>query len=190
GQTRCYREFSRVGADFAGPGASLARENGCEQKRQTSMTEFKNRPTTVADYFAIIRRRKWAVIVPPIVAGVAAFFVSSSQSPLYRATAQMLVNRTSVVSAVTQITDPAVLDAQRFLSTEATIGRSPELARRVAAQIPGMTPGRVLSETSITPSSDRDLLTVAADDRQYGTAVRLANVYANRVTADTQAKSC
>src|SRR5262249_30049378 len=86
GQTRCYREFSRVGADFAGAGASLARENGCEQKRQTSMTEFKNRPTTVADYFAIIRRRKWAVIVPPIVAGVAAFFVSSSQSPLYRAT--------------------------------------------------------------------------------------------------------
>ena len=143
------------------------------------MTEFKNRPTTVADYFAIIRRRIWAVIVPPIVAGVAAFFVSSSQSPLYHASAQLLVNRTSVVSAVTQITDPSVLDAQRFLATEATIGRSPELARRVADQIPGMTAGKVLSETSITPSSDRDLLTVGVNDGRYATAIRLANVYAN-----------
>jgi Mrp family chromosome partitioning ATPase len=150
------------------------------------MTEFKNRPTTVADYFAIIRRRKWAVIVPPIVAGVAAFFVSASQSPLYHASAQMLVNRTSVVSAVTQITDPSVLDAQRFLATEATIGRSPELARRVAEQIPGMTAGKVLKETSITPSSDRDLLTVGADDGRYGTAIRLANVYANQFAEYTK----
>jgi len=47
------------------------------------MTEaFSDRPTTVADYLAIVRRRKWIVFVPPVVAAAAAFALSTGQSPL------------------------------------------------------------------------------------------------------------
>ena len=67
------------------------------------MTESQSRPTSVADYLAILRRRKWMVLLPPITAGIAAFFLSSGQAPLYHASAQIYVNRTSVVSAITQI---------------------------------------------------------------------------------------
>ena len=120
------------------------------------MTEaFSNRPTTVADYLVIFRRRKWIVLVPPVVAAAAAFALSTGQSPLYRATAQVLVNPPSVVTAITGV-DPSGGDPNRFLQTQTSIARSPEFASRVAAEsrIPGMTPGRVLSESQVTPSTD------------------------------------
>ena len=83
------------------------------------MTELKDRPTTVADYFAIVRRRKWIVLLPPVIAALLAFFVSSSHSPLYQASAQILVDRTSLVTAITQVGDPSLGDPNRFLETQA-----------------------------------------------------------------------
>ena len=144
---------------------------------------FSNRPTTVADYLAILRRRKWIVLVPPVVAASAAFALSTAQSPLYRASAQVLVNPPSVVTAITQV-DPSGGDPVRFLQTQASIARAPELAARVAAAsgIPGMTPGRVLSESQVTPSADSDLLGITVEDGDPQTAVRLANTYAEQFT--------
>jgi polysaccharide biosynthesis transport protein len=149
------------------------------------MTEaFSNRPATVADYLAILRRRKWVVLVPPVAAGLAAFLLSTGQSPLYHANAQVLVNRTSVVAAVTGI-DPSGGDPTRYLMTQASIARSPELARRVASRsgIPGMTAGRVLSESRVTPSSDSDLVSIGVDDADPNVAARLANTYASEFAA-------
>ncbi len=149
------------------------------------MTEASsNRPTTVADYLAILRRRKWMVLIPPVVAGLVAFFVASSQHPLYQASSSILVNRTSVVNAVVNIADPAAGDPTRFLTTQASIGRSPELATRVvaAAGVPGLTPGRLLSESSVNPSTTSDVLYVSVKDRSAAVATRLANAYASEFT--------
>jgi polysaccharide biosynthesis transport protein len=149
------------------------------------MTEaFSNRPATVADYLAILRRRKWIVLLPPVAAGLAAFLLSTGQSPLYHANAQVLVNRTSVVAAVTGI-DPSGGDPTRFLKTQASIARSPELAVRVASRsgIPGMSAGRVLAESSVTPSADSDLVSIGVDDKDPNVAARIANTYASEFAA-------
>ena len=153
------------------------------------MTEWKDRPTTVADYLAIVRRRKWIVIVPPIVAAVLAFFVSSSHSPLYKASAQILVDRTSVVTAITNVGDPSLGDPNRFLQTQADIARSPELAAIVAGHVPGLSPGRVLGETGVTPSADADVLSVHAQDRSPAMATRLANTFAQDFASFTKERS-
>ena len=148
------------------------------------MTEaFSDRPTTVADYLAIIRRRKWIVFVPPVVAAAAAFALSTGQSPLYQATSQVLVNPRTLVTALTGV-DLQGSDPTRFLQTQATIARAPELAVRVAAAsgIPGMTAGRVLSESQVTPSGDSDLVRISVEDGDQQTAVRLANTYADQFT--------
>ena len=85
------------------------------------MTEaFSDRPTTVVDYLAILRRRKWVVLLPPVAAAIAAFALSLDQSPLYRASAQVLVNPPSIVSAITNV-DPSSGDPNRFLTTQASI---------------------------------------------------------------------
>jgi capsular polysaccharide biosynthesis protein len=142
------------------------------------------RPTTVADYLAILRRRKWIVIVLPIVAAISAYAVSQTQSPLYRATAEILVNRSSVVSAITQISDPALGDPTRFLTTEADIARSPELAAQVpsAAGLPRVTGDQLLGSSKVTPQTDADLLNISVSWPNVPDAVRLANAYAIEFT--------
>jgi succinoglycan biosynthesis transport protein ExoP len=148
---------------------------------------FSNRPTTVADYLAILRRRKWIVLVPPIAAAVAAYLLSTGQSHLYQSSAQVLFKRASVVTAITGV-DPAGTDPNRYLTTQSSIARDPVLAKRVsdASGIAGMTPGRVLSESSVTPSADSDILTITVQDGDRANAVRLANIYATKFTGFTK----
>ena len=144
---------------------------------------FSNRPTTVADYLAILRRRKWIVLVPPVVAAAAALPFRRPNRLYTEPTAQVLVNPPSVVTAITQV-DPSGDDPVRFLQTQASIARAPELAARVAAAsgIPGMTAGRVLSESQVTPSADSDLIGISVGDGDPAAAVRLANTYATQFT--------
>jgi tyrosine-protein kinase len=148
---------------------------------------FSNRPTTVADYLAILRRRKWIVLVPPVAAGVAAFVLSMGQSSLYQANAQVLFKRASVVTAITGV-DPSGGDPNRYLSTQSSIARDPVLAKRIsdASGIPGMTPARVLSESSVTPSTDSDILTITVKDANQAYAARLANTYATQFSEFTK----
>ena len=114
------------------------------------------------------------VVVPVLVAGLSAFFLSSRQEPEYRASAVVLVDTTNVKG-----------DPERFIKTLAGISRSPELARRVAAALPGMTPGAVLDQTAVTPSAGADLLSVTAKDSREAMAVRLANTFASQFTKFT-----
>src|SRR2546421_857127 len=151
---------------------------------------FSNRPTTVADYSAILRRRKWIVLVPPVAAAIAAYVLSMGQSPMYRASADVLVNRASVVSAITGV-DPSGGDPIRYLATQASIARDPVLAKRVsdASRIPGMTPDRVLSESQVTPSTDSDTISISVEDGDQAAAARLANTYAAQFTEFTKERA-
>jgi len=141
---------------------------------------FANRPTTLADYAAILRRRKWIIIALPVVAAISAYLVSATQSALYEATAKVLVNRTSVVSAIANVSDPAVGDPTRFLATQASVARSPTLADRVAkrAHVAGVTGGSLLGSSSVTPETNADILDVTVSSSNPAAAVRLANAYA------------
>ena len=87
--------------------------------------------------------------------------------------------------------DPSAGDPNRFLQTQASIARSPELAVRVAAgrESQGMTAGRVLAESSVTPSSDSDLVSIAVEDRDPNVAARLANTYASEFAEFTKERA-
>jgi Mrp family chromosome partitioning ATPase/capsular polysaccharide biosynthesis protein len=143
-----------------------------------------SRPTTLADYVAILRRRKWILVALPLVAAVSAYAVAHTQSARYRATAQVLVNRSNVVSAITNISDPSVFDATRFLATEASIARAPELARQVvgAARVPGASAGGFLAASHATADPNADLLDVSVTWPTPEGAVRLTNAYAEQFT--------
>jgi tyrosine-protein kinase len=145
---------------------------------------FANRPTTTADYLAVLRRRKWIIVALPVVAALSAYMVSRSESPLYQATATVLVNRTSIVSAITNVSDPTAIDPTRFLTTQANIARSPVLASRVAraAGIRGLTGDEVLGASHVSPQSDADLLDVSVTWDDPGQAARIANAYASQYT--------
>jgi succinoglycan biosynthesis transport protein ExoP len=143
-----------------------------------------HRPASLADYLAILRRRKLIIAFLPVVAAISAYAVSQTQSPLYRATATILVNRSSIVSAITNVTDPSIADPTRFLETQASVARSPQLAARVAAAagVPGVSADDVLHASSVAPESGADLLDVAVSWGNARDATLLTNAYATQFT--------
>jgi Mrp family chromosome partitioning ATPase/capsular polysaccharide biosynthesis protein len=143
-----------------------------------------NRPTTLTDYVAILRRRKWIVVVPLVLAPVVAFILSRREQPLYRANAVVFVERTSVVSSLAKVGDPALGDPSRFLTTQASVARSSDLARRVvaAAGVPQLSPAAFLDESDVSPAGNADLLNFSVTDPDSHTAVVLANTYATQYT--------
>jgi len=109
---------------------------------------------------------------------------SQGQPSVYRATAEVLVKRSTIVTALTNVQDPAIGDPTRFLTTQASVARAPELAARVVAavNVPGLSVSRLLAKSSVTPESNADILDVSVSDRQPEHAVTLANTYAQELT--------
>lgn len=143
-----------------------------------------NRPTTLAEYLTILGRRKAILIALPVIAAASAFAVSLGQSARYRATSTVLVNRSSIVSSITNVVDPTIGDAARFLTTQASVARSPVLAARVvkAAHTTGVTPGQLLADSTVTPEADADVLDISVSAGNAGEATALANAYAEQFT--------
>ena len=138
---------------------------------------FPSRPTTLTDYLAIFRRRLWIVWLPLVLVPGLSLVLSAGQKPLYRASAEIYVQRGDPTSSDLSGTE---IDAVRYLKTLASVVRDPKLAARVVASagMPGMTPGSFLSNSSVTPSPDADLLEVAVTNLGAQSAVRLVNTYA------------
>jgi succinoglycan biosynthesis transport protein ExoP len=146
---------------------------------------FASRPTTLADYLAIVRRRKWIILLPLVVAPAMAVILSARQPSLYQASAEIYVKRADIAAAVAGVTDPTLqVDPVRFLNTQASVAADPTLAKRVvaAAGVSGMSAGALLGSSSVTPDPDADLLNVAVTNGNPEAAVRLANVYASQFT--------
>jgi succinoglycan biosynthesis transport protein ExoP len=145
-----------------------------------------NRPTALPDFLAILRRRKWMIVVVLVVTPATAIVLSKLQQPLYQGTAKVLVNRANIVSAITNVTDPSTVgnDPTRFLTTQSDIARSPKLASRVveAAGVPGMTVERLLADSSVTADANADILNISVSNTNRRDALRLADVYAQEFT--------
>ena len=146
-----------------------------------------HRPTSLQDFLAILRRRVWIIAVALIATPLAAIVMSEFQSPLYTATAKVLVNRASIVSAITNVTDPSTVgnDPTRFLTTQSDIARSPVLIGRVIdkAGIPGVTVDSFLKNSSVDAAANADLLNIAVSNTNSDYATRLADAYAQGFTA-------
>src|SRR5512133_3462870 len=120
---------------------------------------FGDRPATLAEYQAILLRRKWIVIGLSLVAALTAYTLTALQSPLYKARAQVRINTTNIVAAVTGVsTGSAFGDPTRFLATQANVARDRKLAELVVekAGVPGMTADKFLGESSAAPQTNAD----------------------------------
>jgi polysaccharide biosynthesis transport protein len=138
-----------------------------------------NRPESLADYLAILRRNWWIVAIPLVIAPLGAFIVANSEQPLYEASATVYINRTPATATATGIYDQsAAQDPVRFFQTQADLARDPTLLDRVARSVGGISGGDLAGSSSVTPSADADLLNFSVRDRDAPAASELANAYA------------
>jgi Mrp family chromosome partitioning ATPase/capsular polysaccharide biosynthesis protein len=143
-----------------------------------------DRPATLADYLRIMRRRKWIIALLPVTAALAAYVASASRVPVYRAAAEVLVLPTNIAAELQNLAPNLLLSDPNYLTTQAEIARSPELARRVAATagVPGETPAEFLSQSTAISQAETNKVELSVSSGIGSDAVRLVNTYANEYT--------
>ncbi|MDH4104481.1 MAG: P-loop NTPase, partial [Thermoleophilia bacterium] len=140
---------------------------------------------TLADYIAILRRRKWIAILPLVLVPIAAYVYASQQPTVYAATAEVLLSRQDLGSSLSGATNPDVFtDADRYAQTQAAIARVPEVARRAIARsgLSQFSPGGLLASSSVAPRGNADLLQFSVQGEDPSTVARLASAYAAAYT--------
>src|SRR5579872_3827284 len=125
---------------------------------------------TLTDYLAVLKRRKWIVLVAVVLAPAAAVAMSLSQPKLFTASAQVLIT-----SPATGVTSPVGASA-------AEIASSPVIAERVvsATHITSRSAGQVMGEAGFSSSATSDVLGISITDRDPAVAVELVNAYAQQ----------
>lgn len=144
--------------------------------------ETDGRPvSTLHDYLRVLRRRKWLVIIPVLLAPLVAVLLALGKPTLYTASAHVLVSRQGVSSSLLGLNDPTQLDSVRLLTTQAQFARLPAIAQAALndAGVRDESASDLLGASSVTSSDNSDFLTFTVSDAHPALAMRLAAAYAN-----------
>jgi polysaccharide biosynthesis transport protein len=145
--------------------------------------EHSTERATLSAYLRVLRRRFWVVLLCALVVPVAAYVLSARQTDLYSSSAEVFVNKQNLASAMTGIEDVSLfIDPARAAETQANLAQTPTVARRTlrAARVRTLTPDDLLSETTVAPKGNSDLLTITVTDPDPRLARRLARQYARQ----------
>lgn len=133
------------------------------------------------EYLAVLRRRKWLVLLAVVLVPAAAVGFSLTQKPKYQATAEVLLSRQNLAASLNNVIDPNLtVSPERLIQTQADIAAVPQVARRVvaAAGIRGLTAAQFLAASSVSAKTGADLLVFKVANREPTLAKRLATLYA------------
>jgi Mrp family chromosome partitioning ATPase len=123
-------------------------------------------------------RYRWMVLAVAVVAGLAGFFVSQLQTPMYQATARMFLTTPGTAGVFDRQMGGVIID--RYLPQQAARATSlPVLT--AAAEVAGddLTPAELYEQLAIEYSVELVTLTVAATDADADRAADLANAVAS-----------
>jgi succinoglycan biosynthesis transport protein ExoP len=129
------------------------------------------------------------VLIPVLLTPVVAAVVSKQQTRLYRSSAGVLISYADVsaASALAHGSEAAFSkdDQSRFLGTQASIARAPEIAQNTlaAARVKKETPGQFLANSSVSISGNTSVMSMSVTDHDRALAVRLARAYADQYIA-------
>ncbi len=117
--------------------------------------------TDIGEYLAILRTRKWTVILVTLLVVAGALAFSFRQTPIYESTSKILVKPVSSAAQVSQTTTTLI-----SLETEREIMQSSEVAQRVAEDIepPESAADLVEQHLEITVPGETQVLEVTFSD--------------------------
>jgi capsular exopolysaccharide synthesis family protein len=116
---------------------------------------------------------------------IAAIALSLRQEKLYKASAEVLLNRENLATSLTGSTNfEAVQDAERFDQTQADVARARAVARQTldAAGLPNRQTSTFLKHSTVSADLDSDILRFTATDNSRALAIRLTTEYARQFT--------
>ncbi len=133
-------------------------------------------------YFDFLRRRWWLLILGPLFAGLAAYMFTQQLTPMFRATATILVNRTTIPGAA-DYND--VLTSERLTNTYVQLVERPAVLDSINSRL-GLNLSRAELEGKISVAAipETQLLEVSVSDADPAFAAQLANTTAQAFADD------
>jgi succinoglycan biosynthesis transport protein ExoP len=149
------------------------------------MLTTEHTQATLIDYLAVFRRRGLAILATTLLVGGVAYVVSRQETKVYRASAEVLLNRHDLGSALTGTPDPLASDPVRIGQTQVGLARLPKVAARAVARagMPERSPYDLLAHSNVHSNVDSDILSFTVDDESPIVAPKLATAYAQAFTA-------
>lgn len=139
---------------------------------------------TLRHYLAVLRRRKWIIVAALVIVPLAAVLFSLQQQKLYQASAEVMVNNQDLAAALTDVNsaNSSQTTPDRYLQTQAKLARVPTVVRRTlnAAGLASETVGSFLARSSVAPSLNADIMSMAVRDGDPALAAKLATEYARQ----------
>lgn len=147
------------------------------------MTAQAPNPPSLAHYLRVLRGGAWIILLSLGVTTAAAYYFSSRQEKLYRASADVYLNTQNLAYALSNVTLPSV-DPARVVATQADVARTPAVAEGAIrlAKVHGRSADDLLANSSVDTKLDADLLTFSVSDRSPAVASRLTTAYARAYT--------
>jgi tyrosine-protein kinase len=140
---------------------------------------------TLRGFLAMVRRRKWIVLLALVLVPAAAVAVSLQQPKRYQASARVLLSWQNLANQLTGTAGSSVpQQPDRVAQTQAAVARTSAVAKRVLAKVPGtgLSPGAFLATSGVSPNPNADILVFEVASSNQGLAVRLVNEYATQYT--------
>jgi Mrp family chromosome partitioning ATPase len=143
---------------------------------------FGDRSTTLAEYQAILRRRKWIIIALPLITALTAYTLSASQSSRYRASASVYIPPTNLAALIGGVNPYTYAGDPTVLTDQAKLAASQALADRVVAKagVAGVSAGSFLGASSASPEPNSHFLDLSVTSPDPHAAQTLVNVYARQ----------
>src|SRR6476646_9571502 len=142
-------------------------------------------PSTLSEYIAVVRRRKWVVLQAVLLVPVAAVVLSLQQHKVFESSAQVLLSRQNLSTNLTGTPDPSLfVQADRVTQTQADLARVEPIARKVVEKVHanGLTAAGLLRSSSVTELPNADLLVFTVRNADPALSRRLASAYAQQYT--------
>ena len=149
------------------------------------MPEAQPHPSTLNDYIAVVRRRKWVVIQAMIIVPLVAVGLSLLQPKVFQSSAQVLVSRQNFPSNLTGTPDSSLfIPADRVMQTETDVARVTPIARQVVEKVGarGLTAGKLLASSSVSELANSQILVFTVKNANPALSRRLASAYARQYT--------
>jgi capsular exopolysaccharide synthesis family protein len=150
---------------------------------ENSVNGGEDHVSTLLEYVHTVRRRWRTLLFFVIGIPVAVVLYSLTQTPLYSASATVVINRQDIASAILGTpTDPTqAQEPERIVADQAQFARGPAVAKRALfiEKSSGLSPVSLLSSSSVGVNPSADLLTFTVLSRSPTLAVGLSNAYAN-----------
>ncbi len=136
---------------------------------------------------AILRRRAWSIVRFMVVAGLVVGIASYLRTPVYRASAQVLLRPNDPSESLdnSNVQPITGTDSGRYANSQAAIVKSPAVAAAAAPDIPGgWNPNQVLDHLSVGVDPNSNVLTIKCTSTDPAQAQQCADKVAHTYIAN------